>query len=152
MRRCLAKPSKGRLPIPKLLLFWSALRAVGRWTPVLAWMGLIYYLSSRSSYAGSDVLVGSSIVVHLIEYGVLAGLLYWALLLHLARSEAIILGSFFAACVYGGLDEYHQLLVPGRTASWFDLAVDGAGAALGLLLAAAWRHVRRPRDSKSKIC
>lgn len=42
---------------------------------------------------------------------------------------------FGAALLYALLDEWHQSFVPGRDASWGDLAADACGAALGLALA-----------------
>jgi VanZ family protein len=35
------------------------------------------------------------------------------------------------ALLVGGMDEVHQMFLPGRTASWADLAADAAGGLLG---------------------
>ena len=42
--------------------------------------------------------------------------------------------------LHGGLDEYHQSFVPGRSASAMDVLVDSVGVTLGL--AFAWYAVR----------
>lgn len=41
------------------------------------------------------------------------------------------------ALLVGGMDELHQAFLPGRTASWADLAADAAGGLLGATLLAA---------------
>lgn len=35
------------------------------------------------------------------------------------------------ALLVGGMDEVHQMFLPGRSASWYDLAADAAGGLLG---------------------
>lgn len=116
--------------------------AAMRWGLVLGWMGLIYYLSAQTSPPSAGFLPWLGTLGHLIEYGVLAGLLHWALGLHSIGLPAALL-SFIGACAYGLLDEYHQGMVSGRDASWLDLAVDAGGAALALVLSSGWRRWRR---------
>ncbi|CAN7186218.1 VanZ family protein [Polaromonas sp. LjRoot131] len=41
------------------------------------------------------------------------------------------------ALLVGGMDEVHQAFLPGRTASWADLAADAAGGLLGAAVLAA---------------
>ena len=41
------------------------------------------------------------------------------------------------ALLVGGMDELHQMFLPGRSASWADLAADAAGGLLGAALLAA---------------
>ena len=41
------------------------------------------------------------------------------------------------ALLVGGMDEVHQMFLPGRTASWADLAADAAGGLLGAAVLAA---------------
>ena len=68
-------------------------------------------------------------LVHLILYAGFGILLYYTLknssnptLCNHAMLFAIIIGT-----VYGASDEFHQLFVPGRTASFWDLAADSTG-------------------------
>ncbi len=106
-----------------------------RWAAVLAWMGLIFLLSSRpdlptfeSGLPGLEQVVG-----HLTEYGVLAVLLWWAL-----RGVGVRHPTAWAlavATLYGATDEFHQSWVPGRTMSGIDLMIDLAGASAALLVA-----------------
>ncbi len=50
-----------------------------------------------------------------------------------------------ALLVYGGAIELVQTQIPGRTASWADLAADLVGIAAGLALVAALRRAWPPR-------
>ena len=66
------------------------------------------------------------------------------------RGVAIYLGVFGIAVAYGAIDELSQLLVPGRTASFWDWMSDVAGATCGILVfylgTVLWR--RRPNHGK----
>lgn len=78
---------------------------------------------------------------HLTEYAVLAALWYRAFVRgrHLPpRSAAAI--AFAISLMWAILDEAHQALEPSRTASIKDVAIDGVGALLAMLVAAiGWR-------------
>ena len=117
----------------------------------IAWMGLIFYLSSLSSdefpevpTAWFDAWVDE--LAHIFLYGVLAALsasslwgwnpgyqIRWALI------------AAIAATLYGISDEFHQSFVAGRAASTGDVVVDGLAAIAAvtcLWLLAAWRRAR----------
>lgn len=105
---------------------------VNRWLLVLLWMGLIFFLSSQPHLPHYPSLLIDLLLkklAHLLEYVVLAMLLYRAM------------GSkgFWWALLAGGLyalsDELHQSFVPGRNAELLDLAFDTLGVALGLYMA-----------------
>jgi len=128
----------------------ASLGALVRWLPAAAWMGGIFYLSQQSSPLGAAPNEALAIVTHLGLYAVLAVLLFWAI----AGSSGnhadpplwtVIAVTFALAVLYGVSDEVHQAFVAGRTASEMDIAVDAAGALVGLTLAAAaaTRHVPR---------
>jgi VanZ family protein len=117
------------------------------WLPVVAWMGLIFYLSAQpdlpsptSGWVG-DLL---SIVGHAFMFGVLAVL--WARALG-ARRLALPL-ALVLTLLYALFDEFHQSFVPGRHADPLDLVCDGAGAALALWVW-AWLGRRQGRDERS---
>lgn len=78
---------------------------------------------------------------HLTEYAVLAALWYRAFARgrHMApRSAATI--AFAISLVWAILDETHQVFVPSRVASIKDVAIDGIGALLAMLVATVgWR-------------
>ncbi|MFS0644661.1 VanZ family protein [Siminovitchia sp. 179-K 8D1 HS] len=70
-------------------------------------------------------------MVHLTAFGLLAVLFY-----HGLRKRKFFM-SWFLATVYAASDELHQLYVPDRTASIWDVGIDSLGAILALWLAAS---------------
>jgi len=122
----------------------TSVGALARWFPVLAW-GVFIFTMSTSSFSALNTsrfiepmlqwlfplasretigllhaLVRKS--AHFTEYAVL----FWLLL------RGPLAGRPYAAlsaCVlYALLDEGHQILVPGRTPSLWDVALDSTGA------------------------
>jgi VanZ family protein len=110
--------------------------ALSRWLPVVVWAGVIFAFSSVPSLS-TDLGTWDLVLrkcAHITEYAVLAVLLMRAL-----GNEVTAL---FVAVAYAATDELHQAFVPGRHASPVDVAIDGIGAALGLLVLL---HARRMR-------
>ena len=120
---------------------WRSSIALRR-VAVIAWMGLIFFLSSRPDLPNlAPGLPGlEEIGGHLIVFGVLAALLWWALRGMGVRYPAT--WALVLAVLYGVTDEYHQSFVPGRTMSLSDLMVDLIGASAALLLITLL-HARR---------
>ena len=113
-----------------------------RWAAVIAWMGLIFFLSSRPDLPNfAPGLPGlEEIGGHLTAFGVLAALLWWAL-----RGTGVRYPATWAlvlAVSYGATDEFHQSFVPGRDMSLSDLMVDLIGASAALLVVTLL-HARR---------
>lgn len=77
---------------------------------------------------------------HLVSFGILALLAYFALAGSFARRAARQLAwvAFGFAVVYAVADEFHQTFVPSRDGKLTDVLIDAAGAALALLLV-RWR-------------
>ncbi len=107
------------------------------WIPVLAWVALIWYLSSQSSddEPSPPWLGFVSNLAHAPLFGLLA--LWLALLLpreggwpRLTRWA--IAGLLAGVVLYGVADELHQSTVEGRDASLLDIITDGVGAACTL--------------------
>jgi VanZ family protein len=98
------------------------LKRVSQWGPAVAYAGLIFYLSSQSSFPVPGRLWDFDKVIHFIEYGVFA-----VLLLRATRSPLI---SLLIAAAYGVSDELHQSFTPGRDCSAFDALADCIGAGL----------------------
>jgi VanZ family protein len=104
-----------------------------RWAAVLAWMGLIFYLSAqpRLPRVIPPVLPQiQDIIGHFTVYAVLAVLLRWAL--QGAGIRHPMLWALAATVLYGVTDEFHQSFVPNRHPDVFDLATDLAGAVAAL--------------------
>jgi hypothetical protein len=123
-----------------------------RWGPALAWMVLIFAASSLSSEAlesagsakasRSAPIVVNQVTAHLIEFGVLAALLYRALSYRKGLFVQWVV-VVVATTAYGASDEFHQSFVPGRYPSWLDIGFDTVGAILGSSAVLAWIWLRR---------
>lgn len=115
-----------RLP---LLLYWA---------PPVVWAALIFFLSSQSGESFPEVTIvpHADKFVHVLEYGILSGLLTRALFRYAGsthRVSASVLSVLFCF-IFGALDEIHQLSVPDRSFELADLGSDAVGIGLGLLV------------------
>jgi len=113
-----------------------------QWGPAIAWMGAIFFVSAQSSLPQApDTLLDLILKkgLHMIAYGVLAGLFWRALNGRPALPRAGM--SWLLAVLYAATDEYHQTFVPGRHGRPMDLLFDGVGALIALWL--LWRWERR---------
>ena len=141
--------ARGRTVV-KVSAIASAGRAA-RWLAVAMWMGGIFYLSQQTAPLGATVSNLESIVAHLSLYTGLAFLFQWALTGSAVRRRLVFgwaLIAFALTVLYGVTDEVHQAFVPGRTTSLADIALDAAGAMLGVglaLLTAALLNARSLR-------
>ena len=109
--------------------------------PLLAYAGLIFYLSSRSSVPSLQ-LPGFDKVVHFSEYLGLAVLTARALTAY-AVPRGISVAAAIALCsAYGASDEVHQASTPNRVSDVRDWVADTMGAAAGAL---GWYAIGRRR-------
>lgn len=126
-----------------------AVREWGRWlscwAPALVWMGIIFFLSDRTA----DELGGWFPFLPDLNWGHLAGYLVLAVLVRFALKRTVATawpGSWavLISLLYGVSDEFHQYFVPSRSPGVKDLAVDAAGALVGVLLV-SWLEKRNGR-------
>lgn len=146
----------------------SKRKVFAAWAAVAVWMLAIFFMSSRPGpLTGSDsgIVVGliekaaeavsgeasfagrrETVTVmvrkagHILEYGLLAGLVLHAFIttkkakgaarLDLMRLSA---AAFAVTVAYAAADEAHQWFVPGRSALVSDVAIDAAAAFMALL-------------------
>lgn len=97
------------------------------WIISLLYMGLIFLFSSFPRPMGHPSFPFADKLVHLLAYGLLASLIYFAR----EKSQAIfhpIFIPFLIAFLYGVSDEIHQHFVPGRESDVFDALADALGA------------------------
>lgn len=73
-------------------------------------------------------------VLHICLYAVLALLLVWTLDSIQSRAYRL-LNAFIIAVAFGAIMEWCQTMVPGRFGTVYDVALNAAGVALGLLAA-----------------
>jgi VanZ family protein len=151
--------------------------AMWLWLWVLVWLLVIYGASSDSaSSRRSSRIIGpiarwlypsitdpqlENVVfvvrksAHMTEYAILAILLWRAMrrgspLIGSGLASRAALASWVLATAYAMTDEFHQTLVPNRTGQWEDVAIDSAGAALGIL--ALWLVLRRQKSDTITDC
>ncbi len=101
------------------------------WGPVVAWMAVIFVLSSRSTVPGFGRF--PDLVTHGIGYLVLSFLATRALWLGPRLLPSRLLLAVALATAYGVSDEIHQAFVPGRQPDPWDVGKDALGAVLGAL-------------------
>ncbi len=134
------------------------------WVPVLAWMGLIGWLSSDrfskdvtaswlAAAPGVAALGLASPVIevlnlilrksaHFVEYAVLSILAYGALGASAAqpRRRVQLLGALGLALSCAALDEWHQATTMHRTGIAGDVGLDSIGALAGALVGGFYRY------------
>lgn len=140
-----------------------------RWFIVVAWAGLIFYLSTSGFGVGFTEWLLLEILsllhatvspltfellhhlmrkaAHVTEYAIFCLLMYAAFLdtEDFEWRPRLALRSVAIAALYSLTDEYHQSFVPGRTPSIVDCGIDTAGAALSTLIVWSWDRLRKPR-------
>lgn len=74
-------------------------------------------------------------LTHMAEYAVRAQLWFWAIVVRTGRPVRAAWIALLVCLACAGADEAHQVIVPTRTGSLQDVAIDVAGAAGALLIA-----------------
>ena len=90
---------------------------------------------------------------HFTEYMLLGLLLRMCLESWFGRkikhSRSLALAGVCGGTVYACTDEFHQLLIEGRSGQWSDVLVDGSGVLLGVLIASLLiRRINRKNAEK----
>lgn len=126
------------------------MRAALGWLPALLQMALIFFLSSlRGDQVHLPDFPASDKVAHAGFYGLLGALIAlrggFAQKFSGKKVGAWTLGGWTApglGFLYGVSDEFHQLFVPGREFSLWDMAADAIGVTAGFWLLRAWDRRR----------
>lgn len=115
------------------------------WFPLIAYSGIIFYVSSQSSVPTPQTIPHFDKICHLAEYTIFGFLL--ARIINYVRpglnSSTFVLLTAIGAGLYGVTDEIHQSFVPGRTASIWDVFADTIGGCLGGLTYIFFRQLLR---------
>jgi len=111
------------------------MRALSRFGPPLALMGVIFFFSAQPDLGTGlgtwDLIIRKA--AHMAEYGLLWFLWHRALgLQNPLPAVAITLG-------YAATDELHQTFVDGRHGTPVDVLIDGVGVAVAVLLHRRYR-------------
>jgi len=103
------------------------------------WAALIFFLSSiprLESGLEQDYFLRKT--AHVIEFAVLT-ILTVRVLRHASTHHLdVLFGSGLLAFIYALSDEAHQLLVPGRDGTLYDVGIDSVGIVLAVLLIVLW--------------
>ena len=62
------------------------------------------------------------------------------------KRSALLLMAFIIGTLYAGTDEWHQLLIDGRSGQWSDVLLDGCGVLFGAFL--GYRLIKNDRKQK----
>jgi VanZ family protein len=111
------------------------------WLPVLAYIALIFFISSQPQLAPPFHFTNGDKLAHTLEYGGLGFLLVRAFRTRPALGPVAggLLALAIGLAIAGG-DEIYQRSIPGRTSSADDWLADGAGLVFAQL---AWLAIRR---------
>lgn len=110
------------------------------WIPVLIYLVFIYMLSSGAFSFGlfnKSQKVHADKIVHVVEYAILGFLLARAMGKYtFFRQSMRVLAAvvLLVGVVYGISDEFHQMSVPHRTASFYDVIADSVGVFIGVFI------------------
>ena len=113
------------------------------WGPVVAWMAMIFILSSQPTLPSAPDALLDLVVkkgAHFLEFAMLAGLCFRAFAL-LRFERSVGAATFWALVIsvaYAGLDELHQSYVPNRHPQVSDVLIDTAGVLLALVAILWW--------------
>ena len=122
------------------------------WAPLLLYMGLVFWVSSRPRPEGVSAV--PDVVLHGGAYFVMAILAIRAFGHGLAEpvSGATLWGGVAVAVLYGACDEWHQSFVPARVGDAYDVLFDALGAFLaGPTLSTFWSVRARQIESRGNI-
>jgi VanZ family protein len=108
------------------------------WTPVVAYMAMIFTFSSISQPPALPA--GADKDVHALLYGGLGVLLVraWAGGLRRRITLSAVTAATVIASLYGISDEFHQWFVPPRSVEAADVVADTVGAAAAAMALYLW--------------
>ncbi len=107
-----------------------------RWIPAALWAGVILTGTSIPAIPGPPAAPGVDKLAHLAMYGVLGFLAMRAAWDGMPRTIVV---TFAAVALFAAVDEWHQRLIPTRSAEVGDWIADVAGATLGIGSFAAFK-------------
>ena len=119
-------------------------KVLNYWLPPILWALIIFIFSSFPTVQTTEFFLGDFLIkksAHLFEYGVLAILLYRALLNYDVNTNKALFFAILIAGLYGVSDEFHQSFIPGRGPAVRDVIIDTIGATIGIFLTR--KHLER---------
>jgi|GEM_PF-584393 VanZ family protein len=101
------------------------------WGPVIIWLTVMITATSMPNLRPPDRFPHSDLLFHLVAYLVLAVLVSRGLKLRGAKSKWLWAGMLLFGLALAAIDEYHEVLIPGRTVSFLDFSLNVIGYAAG---------------------
>jgi VanZ family protein len=125
------------------------MRRVWAWAPAVAYMLLIWALSSISIQLRFELVPFQDKGVHFLEYGTLAALLAHAMRNSWEHWRTFSVFALALSCtiLWGLIDEIHQAYVPGRSSDVRDVIADALGGMAG---ACAYVVIREQLRSRAR--
>jgi VanZ family protein len=118
--------------------------------PVIAWVFLIFWLSSIKSIPSINFPIPLDKVAHFCIFFVLCWFsrraFYFQDRFQWLKNHALF-WAFIFVCSYGYSDEFHQRFVPGRTYDLYDWLTDASSALAFVIL---FKVTERWRERRSK--
>ena len=103
------------------------------WLPPILW-GLVIFSFSAFPVSSTTQIYWKDFIIkktaHVIEYGILATLLYRAMVNSEVEKKKAMWISVLIAFLYGLTDEFHQSFTPGREPRFRDVLIDTIGASI----------------------
>jgi len=114
----------------------ATFRFINYWVPVVIYAIFIFSVSAVPGKNIPDLFPKQDILFHAVEYAIFAFLVSRAVKEYYPnqKSGRRLFWVFAVVIAYAALDEIHQLFVPYRTASMFDVVIDGAGCLIGSII------------------
>jgi VanZ family protein len=106
--------------------------------PIFVWAIIIFWLSTLSKlpYVKTPIIAADKLA-HITVYFIFCLLsrraLFFQISLPFLKKWSLVC-AFILTCLYGYLDEVHQLFVPGRMYDYYDMLADAFGALLFIVL------------------
>jgi VanZ family protein len=106
--------------------------------PLFIWAAFIFWLSSLSTLPHIETpVIAADKLAHMSVFFVFCWFsrraLFFQTTLPILKRWSLVC-AFFLTCLYGYLDEVHQLYVPGRAYDYYDMLADAIGALLFIIL------------------
>lgn len=109
---------------------------VFNWVILLIYLFFVFYVSSLEKIEILDKAPEFKLrdkALHFFEYGILGFLTFNAFRQHEFLNKTIFFHTIMFSCIYAITDEAHQLFIPGRTFSLYDMFADFLGSSLILI-------------------
>ena len=124
------------------------------WMPALVWAVAISAVSHipapEIQKAVAAVPIALDIAYHVIVFGVMGAVGYWAASRHLGqRSKWSYRAGLGFAIGYGAVDEVHQTFVSGRSSAAEDVGYDALGATVAIVAIFTVRFVSARSETRS---